>query len=160
MKASMYSNPHVLNASDLPRGKSISCQIDDVSPYHSRRGEGNNQEKLQLHLNEFESALVLNQTNTRFLIRALGDETTLWVGALIALQVKPVEYQGEMVDGIRIIAALPADKVPTDRRKQPRRILDRPLDTIIHRQDADGKPVGSAESLVDLPPDWPTGMPF
>lgn len=49
-----------------------------------------------------EKGMVLNKTNAMTIGEALGPDTDDWVGAEIEVFSMKVEYQGKMVDGLRI----------------------------------------------------------
>jgi hypothetical protein len=57
-----------------------------------------------------DKGMVLNKTNARNIAHLVGTgETDEWVGARIRLYSANVEFQGEMVDSIRVKAAPPAN---------------------------------------------------
>jgi len=49
--------------------------------------------------------LILNRTNAEYLARELGDDSDTWLGRAVDLFTEQVDYEGEIVDGIRV--ALP-----------------------------------------------------
>ena len=51
------------------------------------------------------AGLILNKTNATVMASLHGAETDQWIGKLIDLRVEKVNFQGQMMDGIRIGAA-------------------------------------------------------
>lgn len=62
----------------------------------------NDPQKLELHFDETDKALVLNKTNASRLIESLGKETSGWIGKTIELYTITTDYKGEEVQAIRI----------------------------------------------------------
>jgi len=58
--------------------------------------------KVVLYFHETHKRLPVNKTNGRTIEKLYGSETEAWVGQRITLFVTPVEFQGDMVDGLRI----------------------------------------------------------
>ena len=56
-----------------------------------------------------QKGLVLNKTNASFLAASLGDETDEWPGHEIILYSTRVNFQGRMVDAIRVEMPHPAE---------------------------------------------------
>jgi hypothetical protein len=96
-----------LKAADLknqPRTVTIeSCTLEQVS---------DGEHKPVLHFIGVPKGLVLNKTNSQTLGNAFGYETDHWPGKQIMLFSTPVNFQGRMVDAVRIQAAPPSAHVP------------------------------------------------
>ena len=60
------------------------------------------EDKPLLRFKDKERGLVLNKTNANILAQELGDETDNWIGADLLLYSAKVNYQGNIVDGIRV----------------------------------------------------------
>lgn len=58
--------------------------------------------KIVLYFRGKQKGLVLNKTNASYLAAAISDETDDWPGHEVVLYAAKVNYQGKMVDGIRI----------------------------------------------------------
>lgn len=54
------------------------------------------------------AGLILNRTNATVLESILGQETDSWVGKCIELRTEKVNFQGQMVDGVRVAPATAA----------------------------------------------------
>lgn len=68
-----------------------------------RIGQGKDaDDKWVLYFDEVEKGLVLNKTNTGIIADLYGDDTDEWEGKLVTLYATEVQFQGEMVDAIRI----------------------------------------------------------
>ena len=56
--------------------------------------------------------LILNRTNAAVIVGAFGSETNGWVGKGLTLMVMPVNFQGRMVDAIRVQVAASEQATP------------------------------------------------
>ena len=78
-----------------------------------------------------QKALVLNKTNASYLATAISDETDDWPGHEIVLYPTKVNFQGKMVDAIRVempagsAAAACRSRTPMPRRHNRRSMPDR-----------------------------------
>jgi hypothetical protein len=50
--------------------------------------------------------LVLNKTNGLMLAAAYGDDTAAWIGQAIEVWAEPVQFQGKIVQGVKVAASL------------------------------------------------------
>ena len=96
-----------LKASDLA-GRTVpvlveKVQIEDIG------GE----DKPVLYFSGKDRGLVLNKTNAGVIAALYGPETDEWAGAKLKLYPTKVNYQGQMVDAIRIRGQEPTE-APTD----------------------------------------------
>lgn len=87
-----------LKTADL-QGKTVSVTISDCKM--EQLGE---EFKPVLFFAGTDKGMVLNKTNGMALSAAFGADTTDWVGKKIELFSMPVQYQGQIVDGLRIKA--------------------------------------------------------
>lgn len=85
-----------LKAADL-HGQAVKVKIKDVIS----EVVGNDR-KLIAYFAGKERGMVLNKTNARTIADVFGDETDNWVGADIELFAQKVDFQGRMVDGLRV----------------------------------------------------------
>jgi hypothetical protein len=70
------------------------------------------QNKLIMYFKELEQGVVLNKTNLKWLqAHFKTDETDFWVGNRVGLTTGFVNFQGEMVKGIKLTE--PRDQTPT-----------------------------------------------
>lgn len=68
-----------------------------------RIGQGKDaDDKWVLYFQERDKGLVLNKTNTGIIAALYGDDTDDWEGKLISLYATEVQFQGEMVEAIRV----------------------------------------------------------
>jgi len=101
-----------VKAADV-KAKSIVAVISHVA--QEKVGQGQDQkDKLVLHF-ENEKSLVLNRTNWETLEDAFGDSDE-WAGHKIKLYAARTQYQGKMVDAVRVqpIASKPAPQAAED----------------------------------------------
>jgi hypothetical protein len=104
-----------LKASDLQGGEFTltiaNVVMTDVSP----GGQGA-EERPVIHFEETEKALVLNKTNALEIASEYTDETDDWTGKRLVLYCARVQFQGRVVDGLRVrIPGSPdVDKVLAD----------------------------------------------
>lgn len=90
-----------LKAQDL-QGRTIPVTIADC-----RMEDLGGEEKPVLYFEGKERGLVLNKTNASLLVDAYGDETSQWHGRPIELYPARVQFQGRMVDAIRVRVPAP-----------------------------------------------------
>ena len=93
----------LLKAADLIRGDGtpvqVSVTIDDVS---METLEGDSKPKLRLAFRDKDKALILNKTNAGRIAEMHGAETDGWFGKTIKLYPDKTEFQGKIVDCIRV----------------------------------------------------------
>lgn len=63
------------------------------------------EKKMIMYLDKVFAPIVINKTNMHALIEAYGDDTDVWVGKLVRLDVVKVPFNGKNVSSIRIIPA-------------------------------------------------------
>jgi hypothetical protein len=93
----LFRSKKSLAAADLG-GKAVRVTIESVSSQKFDEGE-----KPILHFVGKEKTLVLNRVNSYAIANAVGtDESDDWVGWSIVLYPTKVQFQGKMVDAIRV----------------------------------------------------------
>lgn len=92
----LRSGKYLKAADVLDTGTAV--QVDGTEEAHFPDGD-----KLVLVTNH--GRLVLNKTNLRALVDALGRDSSEWVGHNVTLHREKVNYAGRMVDGIRVRCA-------------------------------------------------------
>ena len=98
MKANDLFKSKYLKAEDL-RGKDISVTIDRVEMASMPNG----QPKPAVFFKDKDKGLVLNKTNFNTIAKVIGiDDTDDWNGHQITIYPTETEFQGEMVDCIRV----------------------------------------------------------
>lgn len=108
MKTSSAFPSNYLRASDLG-GREVSVTISHVNSEPVGRQR---EMKLIVYFEGKEKGIVLNKTNCKTIEQLAGsDETEDWPGTRVVLFAKEVEFQGDMVEAIRI-------KAPTVARRQ------------------------------------------
>jgi hypothetical protein len=85
-----------LKAADL-QGKSVTLTMDHVT----MEDIGGDQKPV-LYFQGTERGIVLNKTNTSIISEMYGYETDDWVGKKITIHPARVEFQGRIVDAIRV----------------------------------------------------------
>ncbi len=85
-----------LKSSDLA-GQMVKVQISDV-----KSEEIGTDRKMIMYFVGKQKGMVLNKTNAKTLAEQFGDETDNWIGAQIEIFSMKVDYQGRMVDGLRV----------------------------------------------------------
>lgn len=89
-----------LKAGDLPDEGSETVTIEKIALEEIGRDR---ETKPVIYFEEFNKALVCNKTNARTIARAIGSEDfDDWIGQKINLYRAEVEFQGEMVESIRV----------------------------------------------------------
>jgi hypothetical protein len=85
-----------LKAADL-QGREIPVTIANVAMKKFDNGN-----KLVLHFEGKKKTLVCNKTNAKRISSMYGTNTDLWIGNEITLYTDQVEFQGDLVDAIRV----------------------------------------------------------
>lgn len=85
-------------------------------------------DKWVLSFEEEEKGLVLNKTNTNTIARLYGDDTDDWIGKQITLFATEVQFQGDMVEAIRV------------RSKPPRQPKVKAARPVVAREPGDDDP--------------------
>lgn len=85
-----------LKAADL-QGREIPVIISQVNMKKFDNGN-----KLVLHFEGKKKILVCNKTNAKRISAMYGSNTDLWIGNEIVLYTDQVEFQGDLVDAIRV----------------------------------------------------------
>lgn len=85
-----------LKSADL-HGQDVKVKISDV-----RSEDIGGDRRLIMYFAGKTRGMVLNKTNARTIADAYGDDTDQWVGADIILFSMKVDFQGRMVDGLRV----------------------------------------------------------
>jgi len=107
----VYGGKKGLKAEDL-RGRSHLLTIDE-----SRLMKFNDGSKIVLHFKGKEKELVCNKTNAQMIASKYGDDYEEWAGAEVELYPDKTQFNGELVDCIRIRFPIPAatgseDEIP------------------------------------------------
>lgn len=58
--------------------------------------------RLTVKFAELQKSLLCNKTNLGTVAQLFGNDTSQWVGRQIVLQAEPVQYQGKVVNGLRV----------------------------------------------------------
>ncbi len=93
----VYTAANYLNANDI--AKPINTTIAGVTVESMKDGK----KKIVVVLAGLEKSLVLNKTNAKTLAQKFGEDTNDWAGKEISLAAVPVEFQGAMTKGLRIL---------------------------------------------------------
>lgn len=93
------SNSDYLKAEDIGQNMwTMTIATADVKEFD------NGDRKLVLTFDDFDKSLPLNATNARAIGDIYGKDTAHWIGQQIMLFTMPVDYQGKMVQAIRVRA--------------------------------------------------------
>lgn len=85
-----------LKAADL-QGQAVKVKVKEVVPE-----DIGSDRKLVIYFDGKSKGMVLNKTNARTIADVFGDETENWTGAEIEVFAMKVDFQGRMVDGLRV----------------------------------------------------------
>jgi hypothetical protein len=89
-----------LKASDCEDGDMV-LTISGI--VQERIGQGSQaDDKWVLNFEEEEKGLVLNKTNTNTIAKLYGNDTDDWIGKQVTLFATEVQFQGDMVEAIRV----------------------------------------------------------
>lgn len=169
MKVSDTFTSKHLKAADL-QGRQVNVTIDFVQS--EKVGEDM---KMVMYFVGKEKGMVLNKTNSMMISERYGDETDDWRDKPLLLISMKVEYQGKMVDGLRVLipqgrparpadrgegrrdAPPPRDDYRDDRRPEPEPEMRRaPAIADDNRGSAPIRPMASADIDDEIPfaPEW------
>ena len=90
-----------IKAADL-RGRAHLLEIDET-----RLVKFNDGNKVVLHFAGKEKELVVNKTNAQMIASRFGDDYELWVGGEIEVYPDKTQFNGELVDCIRVRMPIP-----------------------------------------------------
>lgn len=101
MKISSAFPSNYLKATDFEGGDQTltikGVQIENVG------GQGKKEEKPVVYFREVDKGLILNKTNANTIEKLLkSDDTDEWLGSQITIGESEIEFQGEMMMGIRV----------------------------------------------------------
>jgi hypothetical protein len=111
--ASDYDKSKYLRAEDVKQDKRF--RIKAVTEEIFER-DGGKEKKLVLWFTNDERGLVLNKTNIRTLRGAFDDDTTNWVGKVVAVFAAMTDFRGKMTPALRV--RIPPPKQATDAAPQ------------------------------------------
>ena len=103
---SAFPSSNYLKSADL-KGQIVSLQISHIT-YETIGTD----QKLVMYFQGKQKGMVLNKTNAQTIAEAYGSDTDNWVGANINVFSMKVDFQGKLVDGLRV-------KVPPRRITSP-----------------------------------------
>ncbi len=92
------SNSDYLKAADIKGRGQVAVTISDVTTHDFDEGQ-----KIVIAFRGKDKTMALNKTNASIIAEILGDDTDYWVGGEIKLYSARVEYQGKIVDGLRVV---------------------------------------------------------
>lgn len=106
MKLNEAFPSNYLKAADL-NGHNVTVTI--VSVELVELGQGRDKEtKLLIAFRGKDKQLVCNKTNANTIAKLYGDDTDSWIGQKITIGPREVEFQGDMVQAIRVSIQKPA----------------------------------------------------
>lgn len=94
-----------LKSADL-QGEAVKVKIKEV-----KKEILGDDEKLAIYFAGKSKGMILNKTNAFAIRGAYGPNTDDWIGQVIELFAMPVEFQGRMVEGLRV-------RVPKQRKQE------------------------------------------
>jgi hypothetical protein len=100
MKVSEIFQSKYLKAGDLPEEGSQVVTIEKIGLEEIGKDK---ETKIVLYFEELQQALICNKTNARTIARLMGSEDLDdWVGKTIRLYRTEVDFQGDMVEAVRV----------------------------------------------------------
>jgi hypothetical protein len=112
MKISEIFQSKYLKAGDLPEEGSQVVTIEKIGLEEIGKDK---ETKIVLYFEELQQALICNKTNARTIARLMGSEDLDdWVGKTIRLYRTEVDFQGDMVEAVRV-------------RSKPEKVVTKPV---------------------------------
>ena len=100
MKVSEVFQSKYLKAADLPEEGSQVVTIEKIGLEEIGKDK---ETKIVLYFEELQQAMICNKTNSRTITRLMGsEELDDWVGKTLRLYRTEVDFQGDMVEAIRV----------------------------------------------------------
>jgi hypothetical protein len=90
-----------LKATDIPAGRFVKLRVDRVT-MENVGGDQSPEDKPVLYFQGKEKGMVLNRTNAGTVADVYGDDTDDWHGRTVEVYQTQVQFQGKMVDSLRI----------------------------------------------------------
>lgn len=152
MKLSQAFPSNFLKADDLG-GQTPVVTISEVTLEEIGQGRDKEQ-KLIIAFQGKSKKMVCNKTNASTIAKLHGDDTDLWIGQRITLLAREVEFQGEMVLGLRVSLQKPgqmAGQAAPGAASAPTRVFDPapPSRAPVGEPDREVQP--NDETLGDIP---------
>jgi hypothetical protein len=97
--ASDYDKSKYLRAEDVKQDRKLRIKAVTSEGFDK---EGGKEHKLVLWFSNDDRGLVINKTNNRTLRGAFDDDTSKWVGKVIAVFPMMTEFRGKMVNALRV----------------------------------------------------------
>ena len=97
VKATYSGSNAYLKADDLAANGPVTLTIKDVRTTNLK-----GKTHLELGFRETNKKLTLNKVNASSIAKLFGDNTDQWAGQVVTFAARQVEFQGEMVNGIRV----------------------------------------------------------
>lgn len=97
----IFTSGDYIKTSDL-KGRDVNLRITEIEIREYQEKDGTSKRKPILSFDGTDKRLVCNKTNAYRIAEAFGTETANWKGQVITLYPDRVEYQGKIVDGIRV----------------------------------------------------------
>jgi hypothetical protein len=117
MKINEAFPSNFLKAEDL-RGRRVPCTI--TAAVMEEIGQGRDKEtKLILSFAGKEKKMVCNKTNATSIAKLYGDDTDFWIGKVINIEPREIEFGGELVWGIRVCLPAPGTAPAAPRPAAP-----------------------------------------
>ena len=111
-----FSSGKYLKSADITQPTLF--EIAGTRVHSFKNDDGSEDSKLICSFVGSEKEMVLNKTNSSMIAYAYGSDTDGWLGAKVILCVKPVEFKGSVVDGLRIELPQDAPRRSTDAARQ------------------------------------------
>ena len=95
-----------LKATDIPKGKTITLQINDVEQQDlSQKQDGSEKKPVMTFVEEGSKPMVLNKTNIGMLVGIYGPEPADYLGKMITIRHDPsvTNPGGQLVGGLRFV---------------------------------------------------------
>lgn len=106
--------------------------------------------KLIMYFQGKDKGMVLNKTNARTIGDVYGDDTDSWINASIELFSMKVDFQGRMVDGLRVRVPPPPKSPPKAQPNGNATVVPNARDRAMQSQPAgDERPFSQADPLDD-----------
>ena len=105
-----------LKAADIPEGRDVSLQIDEVRMESMPQSR---EEKPVLYFIGKEKGLILNVCNNNTIVDEYGDESEAWHGRPIVLFASRTDYQGKHVGCLRVRVPRSAPAPVAPRQETP-----------------------------------------
>ena len=102
MDMRQYTSGNSLNVEVLQELNETEVEAEVLAVY-VKEFEGETKPVAEVRIRDKPYNWILNKTNTKSLVKALGSESDQWVGKRVRVRLEKIDMRGERVDCLRVV---------------------------------------------------------